>query len=65
MKQEALETEFGKTLVIEGFDSVTTTIGLTPNGMLNIDCILIKNCLGSGEDAAILSSTNGLFFNAL
>ena len=54
MKQQVRSTPHGKTLVIEGFDPILTSPGLTPRGLLELDAIIIKNCLSSQTDALIL-----------
>jgi len=54
MKQQIRSTPHGKTLVIEGFDPILTSPGVTARGLLELDAIIIKNCLNAQIDILIL-----------
>ena len=61
MKQKIENTIYGKSLVIEKFNPETTTIGLTPKGLVGINAIVIKNFLNSNYDFFMINQGNGHF----
>lgn len=62
MKQEVKETFYGKTLIIEDFDPITTAVGLTARGVMELDSILIKNCLNCKKDILIIKRDHDQLF---